>query len=102
MTGSVDRTTEIARTVAYNQQDATSELLQLVLSTSLPGNRLEATMDFSNNVNFDGFITPESGWAAPYDTRAVLLVVPEPASVALAFVGLTGLSAAARRRNASH
>lgn len=77
---------------------ASNGQFQQVLLTAPTGTQFDPDTNFSSNVNFVGTWTADSGWAASYDDRAHLTVVPEPASMALAFIGLAGLGAAFRRK----
>jgi hypothetical protein len=94
----LDPSTWISWNATYNLLDATSGLFQQVLFTSPAGTSLTQGTNFSVNVNFDGIMTNDSGWAASFDDRAG--TVPEPATLSLFGLGIAAVAAKKRRKTA--
>lgn len=96
----LDPGTWISWAPTYNLLDATSGLFQQVLFTSPLGTSLPQGTNFSVNVNFDGIMTNDSGWAASFDDRAGAVTVPEPATLSMFGLGLLAVAAKKRRKDA--
>jgi len=93
-----DPATWITWLVSYDLM-AANGLYQQILFTAPIGTQLSQGTNFNVNVNFDGIMTNDSGWAASFDDRAHL-AVPEPGSMALFGLGLLGMRSFSRRKAA--
>ncbi len=93
-----DPSTWVTWIATYNLLDNVTGLYQQVLFTAPTGTRLNMGEFYSMNVNFDGIMTNDSGWAASFDDRANRTSVPEPGSMALVGLGLVGMLAVYRRK----
>ena len=92
----LDSSTWVSWAATYNLLDASTGLFQQVLFTSPAGTSLTQGTNFSVNVNFEGIMTNDSGWAASFDDRAALLTVPEPATFSMFGLGLALVAAKKR------
>jgi hypothetical protein len=93
-----DASTWISWIRTYNLMDSGSGLYQQVLFTAPIGGKLNQGDYFNVDVNFAGLLTPDAGWAASFDDRALQSNVPEPGSLALMGLGLVGLISVFRRK----
>lgn len=101
MTVLADPTTWVTWTAEYELL-AANGLFQQIRFTAPVGTSLAQGTNFNVNVNFNGIMTNDSGWAASFDDRAQIVPpdnnVPEPGSMALIGLGLLGLLKASRRK----
>lgn len=95
----LDQSTWITWTASYNLMDVVSGLYQQILFTAPTGGKVNQGEYFNVNVNFAGLLTPDAGWAASFDDRAMRSSVPEPGSLALLGLGLVGMLGVSRRKS---
>ena len=94
-----DASTWVDWIISYSLFEAATGYFQQVLFTAPAGTQLSQGDYFETVINFAGLLTPDAGWSASFDDRALPTTnVPEPGSLWLLGLGLAGLLQVTRKR----